>query len=99
MKMTGTWVHHADLSKKSLERLRIYSRNLPIKKHIPNTLVGMYDTPSSRLTDPILLFSQPFPLYSHDVKQHQMIIQTNWIHDMFILKFKKPILYQSIYMY
>ena len=42
-KMTGTRVHHVEHSKKSrdpsFEHLRIYDRNSPIKKHIPNTLV------------------------------------------------------------
>ena len=44
-KMTGTRVHHVEHSKKSrdpsFEHLRFYGRNLPIKKHIPNTLVGV----------------------------------------------------------
>ena len=45
-KMTGTRVHHVEHSKKSrdpsFEDLRFYGRYLPIKKHIPNTLVGVY---------------------------------------------------------
>ena len=45
-KMTGTRVHHVEHSKKSrdpsFEHLRIYDRNSPIKKHIPNTLVGVF---------------------------------------------------------
>ena len=45
-KMTGTRVHHVEHSKKSrdpsFEQLRIYHRNSPIKKHIPNTLVGVF---------------------------------------------------------
>ena len=44
-KMTGTRVYHVELSKQSrdpsFEHLRIYDRNSPIKKHIPNTLVGV----------------------------------------------------------
>ena len=44
-KMTGTSVHQVEHSKKSrdpsFEHLRFYGRNLPIKKHIPNTLVGV----------------------------------------------------------
>ena len=47
-KMTGTRVHHVEHSKKSrdpsFEHLRIYDRNSPIKKHIPNTLVGVCRT-------------------------------------------------------
>ena len=46
-KMTGTRVHHVEHSKKSrdpsFEHLRIYDRNSPIKKHIPNTLVGVHE--------------------------------------------------------
>ena len=42
-KITGTRVHHVEHLKKSrdpsFEHLRIYNRNSPIKKHIPNTLV------------------------------------------------------------
>ena len=45
--MTGTRVPHVEHSKKSrdpsFEHLRIYGRNLPIKKHIPNTLVGVIE--------------------------------------------------------
>ena len=44
-KMTGTGVHNVEHSSKScdptFEHLRIYDRNLPIKKHIPNTLEGV----------------------------------------------------------
>ena len=44
-RMTGTRVHHVEHSKKSrdpsFEHLRIYDRNSPIRKHIPNTLVGV----------------------------------------------------------
>ena len=44
-KMTGTWVHNVKHLKKSrdssFEHLRIYDKNSPIKKHIPNTLVGV----------------------------------------------------------
>ena len=42
-KITETRVHHVEHSKKSrdpsFEHHRIYDRNSPIKKHIPNTLV------------------------------------------------------------
>ena len=50
-KLTGTRVHHVKHSKKSrdpsFEHLRIYDRNPPIKKHIPNRLVGVKYVPVS----------------------------------------------------
>ena len=45
--MTGTGVRHNDLSKKSFdpsfEHHRIYGRNLPIEKHIPNKLAVVFN--------------------------------------------------------
>ena len=52
-KMTGTGVHRVEHSKKSrdpsFEHLQIYDRNLPIKNHIPNTLVGVTQVKAYRV--------------------------------------------------